>query len=237
MLPDPQTMAGQILDLTHDRGPPTDIRAILKKWPRLGVVEIDLDGDGFLVDLGEVGAEIFVKKNKPEARKRFTLAHELGHFLLRHHLKQEIKKEEIERWCNSFAAELLLPKPLVSQHLKSGGLRNLTERLQEGPRLFQVSDVAFNLKVSMTFPVSIIHVLVSGAKLHLIQEFRSQLLDESLGGADPLIDAEVEEFLLQSAASGSVQQKQLSKCDRICLTRKIPGGTTGQRFLVVFLTR
>lgn len=233
MLPDPVIMAEQILDLTRHHRPPTDVRAILAKWPRLGIVETDLDGDGFLVDLGEIGAEILVNKEKPETRKRFTLAHELGHFLLRHHLTDQIGEAEIERWCNKFGAELLLPRSMLSDHLKRGGLKSLTEQLIRGPKVFQVSATAFYMKVSRAFPVSIFDVLVSGSVIHLVRAFRSRLLDDELGGGDPLIDSEVENFLLQLSSTNSTGQRQLKKMDRICLARKI----ARQKFLVVFLAR
>lgn len=73
MLPDPEHLADQILGVTGQRRPPTDIRSILAKWPQLSVVETHLDGDGFFVDLGEIGGEIFVKKGKEERERGLHL--------------------------------------------------------------------------------------------------------------------------------------------------------------------
>ena len=62
MLPDPDVFADQILEATGQRRAPTDVRAMVRKWPALSVVETDLDGDGFFVDLGRLGGEILLKK-------------------------------------------------------------------------------------------------------------------------------------------------------------------------------
>jgi Zn-dependent peptidase ImmA (M78 family) len=53
---------------------------------------------------------IVVNANFSLERKRFTLLHELGHILM--NLPQE-KESDIEKYCNSFAAELLLPMEIL----------------------------------------------------------------------------------------------------------------------------
>jgi hypothetical protein len=67
---------------------------------------------------------------KEESRKRFTIAHECGHFLLpdQQDLSSPCTKEKIENWnerlyrpeldANRFAAEILMPRELVREYLQ-----------------------------------------------------------------------------------------------------------------------
>jgi hypothetical protein len=68
---------------------------------------------------------------REESRQRFTLAHEVGHFLLpwQQEISSPCTKEKIETWdeelyrpeldANRFAAEILMPRELVSTHLRA----------------------------------------------------------------------------------------------------------------------
>ncbi len=80
---------------------------------------------GFLIRSTDSGkAVIGVNKGHSKARKRFTIAHELGHYLLhegelvhfdaerpgfRVNYRSESSSSEMEREANLFAAELLMP--------------------------------------------------------------------------------------------------------------------------------
>src|SRR5688572_9530692 len=211
VLPDPETLADQVLSVTGQRRPPTDVRSILGKWSKLSIVETDLDGDGFIVDLGEIGAEIFVKKSKQETRKRFTLAHELGHYLLQSHIRGEVKNDEVERWCNKFASGLLLPRLMLRTYLRTGGIQQLTEKLQKGPAIFQVSEQAFYMRISKLFPLSIIKVRLSKTELSIVHEYRSTELEEYLGPESQPWTKELETFLFDLADWGAKQQRELRK--------------------------
>ncbi len=238
MLPDPQAFARQLLNISGQEHPPTDVRRIVARWDSLSVVETELDGDGFFVDLGEIGGEIFVRKDKTEARKRFTLAHELGHFLLRVHLKQGNRKDEVEKWCNRFASELLLPEFLLSHYLKSGGINDLMRKIEGGPKTFQVSERAFFLRLSSLFPMSIFKAQLLEARLSVFDEFRSRELDEHLGTADsPIVDAEIESFIRELARRKPSGQQHLRKTDRTWLVTRIRRGYHEQQFLLLVMKR
>jgi len=68
---------------------------------------------------------------REKARQRFTLAHEVGHFLLpgQQELTSPCTKEKIENWdeelhrpeleANRFAAEILMPRELISTYLRA----------------------------------------------------------------------------------------------------------------------
>jgi hypothetical protein len=104
--------------------------------PRLGleIREMNADSfDGALVRSREIPYGIIVirKSIREPGRKHFTLAHELGHFLLPHHSQTELVctksdvgnwgdgSKQIEREADEFAAELLMPAAAVEPIVRS----------------------------------------------------------------------------------------------------------------------
>lgn len=73
--------------------------------------------------------EIVINQLEPEYRQRFTMAHEIGHIILGHkgtsYRTEDLKKykDTISRMnevaANNFAAELIMPKNLVVEVLKT----------------------------------------------------------------------------------------------------------------------
>lgn len=55
--------------------------------------------------------QVSVNRSMPSHRFRFSLAHELGHLYLR---SLEYSGGREERWCNQFAAELLMPSDRIA---------------------------------------------------------------------------------------------------------------------------
>lgn len=101
--------------------PPVDLYALAAKFD-LKIKEVDARGfEGALVRrLKRHGGGIAVRKDIRElGRKRFTIAHEIGHYVMPGHGECHCKSEDIESWrvgipaqeiaANRFAAELLLP--------------------------------------------------------------------------------------------------------------------------------
>jgi Zn-dependent peptidase ImmA (M78 family) len=132
-----------VLRIAHDRG----IRV------RFGALPNDLSG--FLVHEKDK-ALIGVNSLHPKARQRFTLAHELGHYLLHPtdnfvdrkfilfrdtRSSQAIDRREME--ANEFAAELLMPE-LFLQKLLKGETVDLEDedRVAQLARRFGVSNQA-----------------------------------------------------------------------------------------------
>lgn len=73
------------------------------------------ENDGYSLIL-EGRPFVFINRNRPRARQRFTCAHELGHIILGHVGKYNLVNREpspfdspIEQQANSFAARLLAP--------------------------------------------------------------------------------------------------------------------------------
>jgi len=100
---------------------------------KLGYESFDDDLCGCLVRKNGVGL-IAINQNHPEGRRRFTLAHEIGHFML--HSSEEgfidkessiflrsndsvRKAEPMEIEANYFAAELLMPERFIEDDLKN----------------------------------------------------------------------------------------------------------------------
>ena len=104
--------------------------------PRLGleVHEVNADGfDGALIRARELplGSIVIRKSIREAGRKNFTLAHEMGHYLLPGHDETELVcastdignwgggSRQIEREADEFAAELLMPSVLVQKIVAS----------------------------------------------------------------------------------------------------------------------
>ncbi len=87
-------------------GPLIDLTSYVER-SGVFVFHVDLDYvdvDGLTVRLPATPPCIFLNKNLPADRMRFTLAHELGHLVM-----HQIPTPEMERQANEFASGLLLP--------------------------------------------------------------------------------------------------------------------------------
>lgn len=73
------------------------------------VIHLDAESefDGLSGFINKATPVIIVNKNATAERQRFTALHELGHLLL--NFDQELQEKEIERLCNIFANEMLIP--------------------------------------------------------------------------------------------------------------------------------
>lgn len=95
--------------------------------------DLGADISGLLVSRDGV-ASIAVRKTDPLVRRRFTIAHEIGHFILRHYMRRNelVHADEhaqvmyrsprasegldpLEVQANQFAASLLMPSKLVRE--------------------------------------------------------------------------------------------------------------------------
>ena len=149
---------------------PIDPREIAHKQKVTVYVEELEDGvSGLLVTSGNK-ASIFVNEAEKDYRQRFSAAHELGHYVLRHHAdrgdhvhvdrgvkilqrnlksSQGIDSAEIE--ANQFAASLLMPAHLVREAVEKYGKGKpideaLVEKLADR-ELFFVSEQALTIRL------------------------------------------------------------------------------------------
>ncbi len=128
----------------------------------------DLDAEGFegalLTDDAKSEGVILVKRNSIPERRRFTIGHELGHFLCPFHVPSEggfrcsgkdmiaseaavdcRTKWEVE--ANAFAAELLMPRSTFLRVLRARKVLEL-ERLVKIADDFQVSKIACGRRIA-----------------------------------------------------------------------------------------
>ena len=88
---------------------------------------------------------IVVNKNLPETRMRFTIAHELGHIIMPHRKKYYLcvpgKNRLMERSANKFAAEILMPQPMV-KYLWNKFKHNPEHRIEAMAHALKVSKAA-----------------------------------------------------------------------------------------------
>lgn len=95
---------------------------------------------------------IGVNQTHHPVRKRFTIAHELGHFLLGHGLGEEIQEETIddsfdkshpqEREANQFASCLLMPREFVKKEVNKNSLD-----IEKLSKTFGVSKQAITIRL------------------------------------------------------------------------------------------
>jgi Zn-dependent peptidase ImmA (M78 family)/DNA-binding XRE family transcriptional regulator len=92
---------------------------ILELLEEKGIKVIEIEGgndfDGLATWVGEVPVIVVNRDLKTAERKRFTALHELGHLLL--DFPADWSDKEIEPACHRFAAELLLPAPILKKEL------------------------------------------------------------------------------------------------------------------------
>ena len=151
----PESAAQEVLGRCGIAQPPIKMGAVTKAC---GVRVLGWDFDeavsGLLVDL-DSGPAIGFNRNHARNRRRFSVAHELGHLLLRHHEHFHVDLTDApsqigeppgydwkdEREANRFAAELLMPAHLVEKAYSE------QSDVQTLARLFVVSTQAMGFRV------------------------------------------------------------------------------------------
>lgn len=134
-----------LLNLFDVVDPPVPVASIAS-W--LGVQVVEEVGVSFSGEL-RVSADralVAVNADEPQARRRFTIAHELGHLFLhpgeQHHRDEKFANfNAAELKANQFAAALLMPEWMVWRAIgRHRGIKDLA-------RLFEVSEVAMKYRL------------------------------------------------------------------------------------------
>lgn len=152
--------------------PPIDLESLIKEHAELIFLPIPIDGvDGISLNLKTKGrkAKVIVNTNNPPSRKRFTLAHELGHILIPWHTGSIIDHVdpaqaydlfdylELEPEANSFAAELLIPIDWMKQLLSETKDLALAHTIISNE--CQASLQAVAIRMAQILPKSIVYVV------------------------------------------------------------------------------
>jgi len=155
-LPNPEQIAQRVLARAGRYKPPIKPDRLVAAWDNLRVVEEELDGSGYLLPLGKLGAEIVVNKSESPERQRFTIAHELGHWVLGLIWEKKfgtfqqpggVPPAQIEKWCDSFATNLLMPRELMEPWLAGCDKPSFIHMLARARDDFEVSEQALFLRV------------------------------------------------------------------------------------------
>lgn len=149
--------------------PPVPIEQIIKaEGARISVESIPTDISGFLY-CGSKVSVIGVNSRQPLTRRRFSMAHELGHLVLHAeqfrtsgglHVDRELLRlrdrnsskgvdpDEVE--ANSFAALILMPRDFLSAELEQMQDVDLLDDqiIRALARRFRVSEQALNIRLN-----------------------------------------------------------------------------------------
>jgi hypothetical protein len=149
---DIRSQAARLLTMAGVTREPVSLRDVVSAL-NLEVVQTARDpfmSEAALEPLGD-GYAIVLHGDSGERRRRFTIAHEIGHFMLhppRARMERGGRVSEAgrleEREADSFAAELLMPEPLVRQavHEQGADVSRLADR-------FLVSKAAMQLRLKI----------------------------------------------------------------------------------------
>lgn len=127
---------GDLLDACRIDRAPVDLIRIARHLGIQRIRELDIRLDGQLLELDDGTYEVILSNNVPHTRKRFTLAHEIGHILVALDSRGEVACGDgpTEELCNSVAAELLLPRRFLSEALSDkvdvSTIRQIATRFQ-----------------------------------------------------------------------------------------------------------
>ncbi len=127
--------ARRLLDTCGIERPPVDLVRIARHLGVQRIRELDIRLDGQLVELADGGYEVILSRNAPHTRRRFTLAHEIGHILAASPGDESMNCGDAaaEELCNRVAAELLIPERFITDRaagMDVGTLRRLATRFQ-----------------------------------------------------------------------------------------------------------
>lgn len=95
---------------------------------------------------------IVVNRNLSIPRQRFTIAHELGHIVMPHRSdfyvcsSKRCKNKLMERDANRFAAEILMPQPMVAELWKKYE-SNKENRIEAIAKIMKISTSALRIRI------------------------------------------------------------------------------------------
>ena len=177
LLPDPEQLATDVLERSGQQCPPVDLISVAALWPGLHVSVEDIDKAGYLIDLGIHGGEIIAREKDPLARQRFTIAHELGHWVLQRKVGLSELPDgaessgAVEDWCEQFASNLLLPREWLLKDLRRDGAASLARALLRAPDTYHVSAKALCRRVTKIAPLGLFYLQQRGEAVEIEKHY------------------------------------------------------------------
>jgi Zn-dependent peptidase ImmA (M78 family) len=184
-LPKIEPIVSDLLERSDINRPPVSMAKIARLWPGLEVTLEDIDGEGFILDLGRVGGQIMVKRETRLERQRYSVAHELGHWQLKQFgiplngSMQGNRDEAVERWCNRFASALLMPKAWVKRDLRGMQGLELLNRILELPGMYKVSRESVYIRIAEVSFINLMEMTWSGDSWNN-RQYKSRLMPVDL---------------------------------------------------------
>lgn len=135
----PELLAKLILEAEPDLPIPVPIEELCQRLDIMAIQDLDTDGfeGGLITDTDRSEGIILVKKGREE-RRRFTIGHELGHFLMPLHVpdqtgrflcsradmlrlksKEGDRRQRMEAEANRFSSLILMPPTKLRQSMRS----------------------------------------------------------------------------------------------------------------------
>ena len=136
----PAGLVTRILQLKPNLSIPVPIEQLCQKLDITSIGELDTEAfeAALITDECKSAGAILVATDRSRQRRRFSIAHELGHFLIPSHLprpgerslcssehlsihdlKEQDRRRRMEAEANRFAALLLIPPPVLRAELKA----------------------------------------------------------------------------------------------------------------------
>jgi Zn-dependent peptidase ImmA (M78 family) len=174
LLPDPERTSQRLLVKMATGAIPVDVYEATRLWAGLSIIEEDIDGPGYLLPLGKLGSEIIVRQADPIERKRFTIAHELGHWVLGITCERKtgefsqppgLRHDVIEKWCDTFAATFLVPREILIDYFRDVHDPLIATHLLAAPKRFRVSEEAMFLRAYEVLGMRIAYFEPGSAKI------------------------------------------------------------------------
>ena len=148
----PALFAAQKLARKYKLMPPTDLELVCEQEGLHVVFSEFAPSISGMIE----GNEIYINKNHSKSRQRFSLAHEMGHYFLKHNTNKHVDdtvmfrknadSSPMEKEANLFAAELLMPKNALDEALKDK--ENIdTDDIESLAAEFEVSSIALSFRL------------------------------------------------------------------------------------------
>lgn len=151
--------------------PPFDLNALANEYGELEYLDLPYDVDGITIGIGRAQKpRILVNASAPATRRKFTLAHELGHIVIPWHTgtivshldphQADAAYMQMEAEANRFAAELLMPSDWLAEQFEYAGTVERYFRMVQDT--VGTSREATFYKLFRSLPTPIICVQVDG---------------------------------------------------------------------------
>jgi Zn-dependent peptidase ImmA (M78 family) len=161
-----ENKAIELLEKTNSISLPIPIKDIIKKLGiKLSPYDLGSDVSGVLV-IDNENSKIGYNSTESHVRQRFTLAHELGHYILHKNKNQDVFVDnvtymfrksntrsvdyKIEMEANQFAAAILMPGILIERELNLLNTGDMSDHdlIVELATKFKVSQIAMTYRLN-----------------------------------------------------------------------------------------